>query len=228
MFTDDELIPLSALQHFVFCRRQCALIHVERTWTENRLTAEGRFLHENADSGRGESRGDLRITRALPLRSLDLGLSGRADVVEFHRLKEPVPDQTAGVVLERAEGLWRPRPVEYKRGRPKEGNCDRVQLCAQALCLEEMLSVEIPEGSLYYQRTKRREDVVFDTRLREQTVAVAADVRRLLVEGRTPPARWEPKCSRCSLVEVCLPNASESSARRYLEGVLEPGPDTNL
>jgi len=142
-YTEDDLIPISALQHFVFCERQCALIHIEQAWTENRLTAEGRLLHERVHDQGGESRAGVRIERGLPLRSLRLGLVGVADVVEFHPL---------------SEGGWRPFPVEYKRGKPKRNACDEIQVCAQALCLEEMLGVRIPAGALFYGKTHRSQN----------------------------------------------------------------------
>ncbi len=240
VYTEDELVALSALQHFVFCKRQCALIHVERSWVENRLTAEGRLLHETVDSGLRESRGDLRIARGLPLRSLRLGVAGIADCVELRRLPDlgtgqsdlgreldPGDEPTArppsaAVRLADAEGLWQPYPVEYKRGRPKRDRCDQVQLCAQALCLEEMLGVSIPEGALYYGQTRRREEVVFDDPLRQQTAAAAKGVHTLLAAGRTPPARRERKCESCSMLSVCLPGAGRASVRSYLDAALKP------
>ena len=130
MFTEDNLLPISALQHLLFCERQCALIHLERAWQENRLTAEGRIMHERVHEGGDETRRDVRIVRGLRLRSLALGLVGIADVVEFHRAAD-------GVAVPESAGTWRPFPVEYKRGRPKSEPWDAVQLCAQALCLEE-------------------------------------------------------------------------------------------
>src|SRR3989337_821592 len=139
----DDLIMLSALQHYVFCPRQCALIHIEQLWAENVLTAEGRIMHDKVDTANRESRGNIRIEYGVPMRSLRLGLIGKADVVEFHKDGD----------------RWIPFPVEYKRGKPKPGNCDKVQLCAQAICLEEMLSVRIPKGALFYGKTKRRLDV---------------------------------------------------------------------
>ena len=223
MFDEDEWIPLSALQHFVFCPRQCALIHVERQWAENRLTAEGRILHEKADSGFGESRGDLRIARGLALRSRRLGLVGRADVVEFLRIAEPVSD--SGIELDGVEGRWRPRPVEYKRGRPKLDACDEVQLCAQALCLEEQFGVEIKRAALYYAGTRHREEIVLDGPLRRQTERSARAVRQLLSSGRTPPAVREPKCSSCSLLDLCLPSAGSTSVQAYLEHLFDSPED---
>ena len=187
----DSLL-LSALQHLLFCERQCALIHVERLWEENRFTAEGRVLHEKVDEGRGESRPGVRITRSLQLRSEALGLHGVADVVELHRLPE---------------GGWQPFPVEYKRGKPKAHDADVVQLCAQAICLEEGFGVPVPEGALFYGQTRRRLDVVFEEALRELTRRTAARLHELITSGITPRAVREKKCDACSLLEVCLPDA---------------------
>jgi len=193
MYAEDDLLPISALQHLIFCERQCALIHIEGLWAENRLTVEGRHLHERADAGGGESRGALRVARSLPIRSLRLGLTGRADVVEFHASEGGAPPAV--------------RPVEYKRGRPKPDRCDEVQLCAQALCLEEMLGVSIPAGALFYGTTRRRTDVAFDAVLRALTEETAARLHALVSSGRTPKAEREPKCDSCSLLELCLPGA---------------------
>ncbi len=216
MFSESDLRPLSALQHLVFCERQCALIHLEQVWVENRFTAEGRLLHERADTVGGESRGDLRIARGLALCCLRLGLSGRADVVEFHRA------EGGGVELPGASGRWRPFPVEYKRGKPKAGRCDEVQLCAQALCLEEMLEVEVPAGALFYGKRRRRTEVRFNTELRRFTETAAERLHELLGCGRTPVAVREKKCDSCSLLGVCLPAAPAKSARAYLDDLLQP------
>jgi len=199
---EDDLLPLSALQHLLFCERQCALIHIEQVWAENPLTVEGKHLHEQADSGFQESRGDLRIARALPLSSLRLGLSGRSDVVEFHRV---------------GEDAWRPFPIEYKRGKPKSHRADEVQLCAQALCLEEMLDVAVPAGALFYGQTRHRLEVAFDTELRRLTEDAAARLHRLIARGVTPAAIREPKCDQCSLLDICMPAAPAASARQYLD-----------
>jgi len=210
-----DLVPLSALQHLLYCERQCALIHVERVWVENRYTAEGRLLHERSDAGGTESRGEVRIARGLGLRNARLGLVGRADVVELHRVADE--GSAAGAELPGVEGRWRPVPVEYKRGRPKDRRCDEVQLCAQALCLEEMLGVEISEGALFYGKTRRRARVVFDEALREETERAAARVREIVEAGEVPPPVADERCTRCSLVEICLPFAPRHSAKRYLE-----------
>jgi len=207
-YNDDDLIMLSALQHYVFCPRQCALIHIEQLWSENLFTAEGRIMHDKVDTDRYESRGNVRIEYGVPIRSLRLGLIGKADVVEFHRMDD---------------GTWRPFPVEYKRGKPKMDNCDRVQLCAQAFCLEEMLNVEITSGALFYGRTRRREDVVFDGRLRTETEDTARKAHELIAAGITPKPEFSRKCQQCSLLELCMPKTCSKarSASRYLIGVAE-------
>jgi len=207
MFTEDDFIPLSALQHMAFCPRQCALIHVEQVWSENRLTAEGRLMHERAHEEGGESRGDVRIARAVMLRSFRLGLVGMADVVEFHRSRD---------------GSWLPFPVEYKHGKPKSDDCDKVQLCAQAMCLEEMLEVEIPGGALFYGKTRRRLDVAFDKALRQDTETVARQAHELIAAGRTPPPIYGKHCESCSLLEGCLPKKMQKKrpVKAYLSRML--------
>jgi CRISPR-associated exonuclease Cas4 len=215
-FTEDDLLPLSALQHLLFCERQAALIHLEQVWAENSLTVEGKHLHERVDIGPGESRGDLRIARGLPLRNLRLGLSGKADAVELHR----VPDGEPGARLPDTPGAWRPFPVEYKRGRPKRHRADEVQLCAQALCLEEMLATAVPAGALFYGQTRRRLDIAFDSVLRQETENAAARLHRLFASRITPPPVREPKCDQCSLLDICMPGAPAASARRYLDRLL--------
>ncbi len=214
MYAESELLPVSALQHLVFCERQCALIYLEMQWADNRLTAEGSQLHDRVHEQQTESRGDMRIARSLPLRSLRLGLVGVADVIEFH-LTEPEPGGVA--TLPGVEGHWQPFPVEYKRGRPKAEHCDEVQLCAQALCLEEMWSVRIPRGALFYGKIRRRRDVEFDDALRRLTEETAERLHRLIESGSTPAPSEGKWCRACSLVDVCLPKAAHTrSAKRYL------------
>lgn len=219
MFSDDDLLPISALQHLLYCERQCALIHLERLWAENRFTVEGRHLHERADAGKREARpAGGRTARAVPLWSYALGLFGKADVVEFH------PAATAAPL---ATGNWQlstalvPFPVEYKRGKPKAHDADRVQLCAQAMCLAEMLGVAVPAGALFYGRTRRRQDVTFDEPLRELTARTAARLHELLAGGRTPAAIYERrKCERCSLMSQCMPRLPATRAAGFLDRVL--------
>ncbi|ADM09592.1 RecB family exonuclease [Parvularcula bermudensis HTCC2503] len=187
--SEDTLTPISALQHHLFCPRQCALIHVERIWSEDSATAQGRLLHERVDGGKPDRREGIKIVRGMVLRSLTLKLSGKADVVEFHGQQ--------------------PYPVEYKRGRPKRHRADEVQLCAQALCLEEMFGLTVPEGALFYGETRKRTVVSIDQELRRLTLDVIADCRTMIGEGRTPPPRRTPACRRCSLVGECCPDRLE-------------------
>jgi len=204
-YSEDDLIQLSSLQHFVFCERQCALIHIEQLWSENLFTAEGRIMHDKVDTANREVRGKVRIDYGVPLRSLRLGLIGKADVVEFHKTDD---------------GKWMPFPVEYKRGKSKMDNCDKVQLCAQAICLEEMLHVEIGEGALFYGQTRRREDVVFDKALRTETENAARRVHELIESGITPKPEYSKKCKLCSLLNICLPKVN-SKASNYLMRAME-------
>ena len=203
MFSEDDLLPISGLQHMIFCERQAALIHVERLWDENAHTVEGRHLHHIANEPGHETRGSVRIVRGLPLRSLNLGVAGTADVVEFQN---------------RPEGV-RAFPIEYKKGKPKRHRADEVQLCAQAICLEEMLQRPVASGALFYGRLRHRLSVEFDAALRDLTVQTAARFREIVVNRRTPSAVWGAKCRECSLIDLCKPRASLRSAMRYLEDV---------
>ncbi|TWT35611.1 hypothetical protein KOR34_05050 [Posidoniimonas corsicana] len=224
---ESDLLPISALQHLLFCERQCALIHVERVWAENRFTAEGQVLHRKAHDGKPETRDGERIARGLPLRSLVLGVSGVADIVLYRpptgarvsrgslasRLRRASQDELAE---------WVVTPVEYKRGKPKKNDSDRVQLCAQAICLEEMHGVTISEGALYYGRLRKRYPVPFDTDLRSSTLSAADRLRDLLYRGVTPPAVREKKCETCSLLPLCLPESMRRrSARAFIDRQLE-------
>ena len=212
--------PLSALQHLLFCERQCALIHVEGIWVENVRTVEGRQLHDRVhDEKSSEQRGGVRIARSLALVSERLGLIGVADVVEFHALDGD--EDSPGALLPGTEGRWRPFPVEYKRGRPKAHRADEVQVCAQALCLEEMFNCDVRQGALFYGTTRRRADVVFDEALRRITEEAARRVHQLVAEGVTPPARPTRACKRCSLADLCLPEMTDRrNATRYLRDML--------
>lgn len=218
MYQEDQLLPISALQHLAFCERQCALIHLEQIWTENRLTAEGRVLHENVHEHGSESRRDLRQATGLRLRSLRLGLTGQTDLVEFHRQNGP-----AGAIrLPGVEGWWRPFPVEYKRGRPKAEAVDEIQLCAQAICLEEMLGGDISAGALFYGTSRRRHEVVFSSDLRAKVELASHRLHLLLESEITPPAVYRPeKCDHCSLLEVCQPHIAGRSVDTYLRRMLE-------
>ena len=184
---EADLVPISALQHMLYCRRQCALIHIDRRWAENVHTAEGRVLHQRVDAGGGELRKGVRIERGVRLRSLRLGVFGVVDVVEM-----------------RASGV--PYPIEYKRGRPKAHRADEAQLCAQVMCLEEMLETPVPEGGLFYGAERRRKTVVFGDELRALTERLATDTRVMLASGEIPVAEFDRrKCGACSLYEACQP-----------------------
>lgn len=189
MVVDDELVMMSALQHYCFCPRQCALIYIDQVWSENYLTASGRLLHEHVDQRTCETRGDVKCLTSLRLVSRRLGVIGVADMVELHRI----------------DGIWRAYPVEYKHGRPMSNRADEVQLCAQAMALEEMRGEEIPEGALFYGTVRRRTLVSFDQELRQLTSATAQAVRELIDKGDVPPAVYTPACDACSLYEVCRP-----------------------
>ena len=187
---DMDPIPLSALQHYLYCPRQCALIHLEQLWVENTQTAQGRVLHERVDAGRTQRRAGVRSVSALALAHAELGLTGVADVVEFRE----------------AQGGEQAFPIEYKRGRPKAHRADEVQLCAQALCLEAMRGQPVPGGALFYGQTRRRHEVVFDEALRALTLATVAAVRAMWTSGVTPSADYQPKrCDACSLIDLCQP-----------------------
>ncbi|MFA5161920.1 MAG: CRISPR-associated protein Cas4 [Elusimicrobiales bacterium] len=190
MYSDEELLPLSALQHFIFCRRQCALIHIEQSWTENAHTAEGRVMHERAHDEGHQTLPGVRVERGLALVSRELGLSGKADIVEFRDGGTGVP-----VVF----------PVEYKRGRQKSDDCDNVQLCAQALCLEEMLKTAIPSGAIFYGKVRRRHEVQFTAQLREKTIETARLLHEFISTAATPKPCYCPQCQACSFIGVCLP-----------------------
>jgi CRISPR-associated exonuclease Cas4 len=186
VFRDEDPLPISALQHYLYCPRQCALIHVERLWAENRLTAEGRLLHERADDPAIEHRHGVRTITAMPLSCAELGIAGVADVTEFHA-------QT-------------PYPVEYKRGSPKAHRADEVQLCAQALCLEAMFGQRVEKGALFYGTPRRRQAIEFDDALRNLTLETIRGAREMIASGKTPPAKFEAKrCNACSLLDLCQP-----------------------
>jgi CRISPR-associated protein Cas4 len=211
VFDDADLIPLSALQHHLFCPRQCALIHVDGLWAEDRRTAEGRLLHERSDDPgsrvrrAGSKAAPVRTVRAMPLICRRLGLVGKADQVEL-------PLDASGNLA------GPPRPIEHKRGRPKRLDHDRVQVAAQALCLEEMFGLPVQEGELFYDAVRRREVVAIDARLRSLVERTAAEVRRSIATNTVPSVERKPKCKSCSLVNLCLPAGTGPgrSPRMYL------------
>lgn len=218
-YSEEDFLQLSGLQHFKFCRRQWALIHVESQWTENFRTTDGAILHQNAHNGEfSQSRGDLLITRGMRVFSRTLGVSGACDVLEFHRGSHGIP-------LNGREGLWQPFPVEYKRGRPKESTEDALQLCGQAMCLEEMLCCDIPRGALYYGQTRRRTEVTFTPELRLEVSTLLAEMHELYKRGRTPKVKPNKGCSVCSLKELCLPKLMRNrNVSDYLRRGMEENP----
>lgn len=205
MFSEDDYIMISALSHYVFCPRRCALIHVEGIWAENTFTARGKVLHERVDTGEDESRGDVRITRGLNIYSRRLGLSGKADVVEFHEVN----------------GVDIPYPVEYKSGQPKQDICDLAQVCAQALCLEEMTLSPVRQAAIYYGRPRRRLAVDLDDALRRETERVIAAVHEMVKSRIVPPARKEKKCAACSLYDQCMPGLGGRKIDTYIKELYE-------
>ena len=216
MYNEEDYLQISGLQHFIFCRRQWALIHIEKQWAENYRTTDGELMHENAhDKAFAESRGDLYTVRGLRVFSPSLGISGECDVVEFRRGSQ-------GITLNKKDGLWQPFPVEYKRGEPKKDECDKLQLCAQAMCLEEMLCCNIPCGALYYGQTRHRLDVSFSTELREQVRTALEEMHGLYARGYTPKVKPSKVCNSCSLKELCLPVLCKNkSVSAYLKSSLE-------
>ena len=203
IYAEDDLLPISALQHLLFCERQCALIHIERLWAENLFTAEGRIMHDRTDAPRTTTESGVRVARGMRVWSRQLGVFGICDVVEFR------------------EGV--PTPVEYKRGRPKSHRADEVRLCAQAMCLEGMFDVRIPHADLFYGQPRRRLDVTLDEALRGLTRQVAAQCHALIDGGATPAAVYDRKrCSACSLLEICLPQrpSREVSVAEYVRQAL--------
>lgn len=219
IYSEEEYLQLSGLQHFAFCRRQWALIHIEQQWAENYRTIDGALMHENAhDSTFRESRGDLLVTRGVSVFSASLGVSGQCDVLEYHHGKTGIP-------IRGREGLWQPYPVEYKRGSPREDTGDTLQLCGQAMCLEEMLCCDIPEGALYYGEIRRRVVVPFSPELRREVRDMLAQMHDLYRRGHTPKVKPTKSCSACSLKELCLPKLMKNrSVSGYLKEALEESP----
>lgn len=216
-YSEDQLLPISGLQHLAFCERQWALIHVEQQWRENQRTAEGRIIHERVhDPLYKPHKPGWKVVRSMQLQSRRLGLFGEADVVEFCIKKA---SQEAGDMGE----LSSPRPVEYKRGKSKKGDYDRIQLCAQAMCLEEMMNCHVEEGDLYYAETRRREVVRLDDELRSAATRLSEKMHRLYREGITPrPDKKLSVCRTCSMVNICLPKLrSQASGESYWREVLE-------
>jgi len=217
-FDEDDYLMLSGIQHMAFCERQWALIHIEQAWAENVRTIEGKHLHERTDDKfADETRKNVRVVRSMPLISYSLGLQGVADVVEFHKTDTDLQGVT--VKLKNRNGWWRPYPVEYKRGRPKVDDRDAVQLCAQAIALEEMFSVRIDCGFLFYGETRHRQKIEFSQILRESVANLSVKMHEMMAEGLTPRVQKGKHCSLCSLIEICQPKlmANYKPVKAYLE-----------
>ena len=220
-YSDEDLLPLSGIQHMAFCERQWALIHVEGQWEENVLTVEGKHIHERADQPfTNETRGDVRTTRSVPLISRKLGLRGLADVLEYVKVDDPTNSET--IQIEGRAGRWKVRPVEFKRGKPKKDDRDSVQICAQAMALEEMLDIHIPDGYLYYNEIRRREKVAFDDILRARVELLANKMHWMIDNKFVPTPMKEKHCLRCSLYEICQPdwNTSDGVVLKYISNRL--------
>lgn len=203
MFIEDDYIQISSLQHYVFCPRQCGLIHVEDVWTDNMFTVRGEILHEKVDTDTYETRGTLKTVRGLRIHSTRLGIVGRCDVVEFRRDKN-----------EQEEVF----PVEFKSGEPKEDVSDKVQLCAQVLCLEEMLNTKIMQGAFFYGKIRRRNLVEIDTELRTRTEEIISVIHDIVMTKHVPPAIYSEKCRNCSLEDTCMPRAmNEKRLKQYMK-----------
>lgn len=215
MYKEEDYLMLSGLQHFAYCRRQWALIHIEQQWMENERTIDGHLFHSVAhDKARTEKRGNLLVTRGLHIHSAQLGMSGICDVVEFHK-------STKGISLASYDGLWEPYPVEYKKGLPKFNEADELQLCGQAICLEEMLLCHIPNGSLFYGENRRRKAVEFTEQLRKKVYDMAKEMHELWRKGHTPKVRPQKGCNACSLKEICIPRLGKvKTVSAYIESSL--------
>lgn len=210
-YNEDEFLMLSGIQHYAFCPRQWALIHIEQQWDENYLTITGNIMHEKVhDASLVEKRKNVIITRGMAVFSRTLGISGNCDVVEFHLDKN-------GITLSNYDGTYQPVPVEYKRGKPKEHDADVLQLCAQAICLEEMLVCEIPKGYLFYGETKRRMEILFDKALRQSVISSFQKMHELFDRKYTPKVKTTKQCQSCSLNEICLPTLNKkTSVKTYI------------
>jgi len=217
-YVENDFLLLSGVQHFAFCKRQWGLIHIEQQWLENQSTTEGHLMHERAhDQTIHNESIDLVTTRSMWLTSKHLGLYGIADIVEFYF----TDDSSKGIQLPAKKGYWIPHPVEYKKGKPKTDDRDQVQVCAQAICLEEMLQVSIEYGSLYYGQTKHRVKIVFSKGLRERVLSLSKEMHEIFTQGVTPIARYEKKCKSCSLLHICNPKIllKRSSVGEYIHSM---------
>lgn len=219
-YDEDDFLNLSGIQHFAFCRRQWALIHIEQCWQENLRTIEGEHLHDKAhDSYSSEKRGDIVVSRGMPVFSRTLGINGVCDIVELH--KSP-----RGVSIFGREGKWLPVPVEYKHGSPKENDCDALQLCAQAMCLEEMLACEVKEGCLFYGEINRRVKLQLDDALRGNVKSMLREMHAFYERRYTPKVQPTKSCKACSLADLCMPKLCKNkSVANYMNDLIKEAQD---
>lgn len=215
-YSEDEFLMLSGLQHYVFCKRQWALIHIEQQWAENFLTTDGNILHDKAHDGASfEKRKEVLISRGMPINSYELGISGTCDIVEFRKSHD-------GISIFGRKGKYKIYPVEYKRGTSKEDDSDRLQVVAQALCLEEMFCCTIEKGYLYYGEMKRRVDVEIDESIRSKAKELIDEMHNLFKKKHTPKVKVSKACKACSLESICLPKiTSQKNATTYINRMLE-------
>lgn len=218
MYKEDELLPISGLTHFAYCERRAILVLVEQQWHENKFTAEGQQMHEHVHSQDVENRKEIRTVCGLKIHSLQLGLTGVADIVEF----EKTTTNIKAISINGSIDKWMIYPVEYKRGKPDNRYCDEIQLCAQAICLEEMLHAEISEGALYYGTPRRRVEIKFDNKLRSETSTLAKRLHETYVKQNIPKAVYAKHCDNCSLVNICMPHLCENiKASAYIDTYLD-------
>lgn len=222
MYPEEDLLPISALNQLIFCKRRCAMMLLEGQWSDNEHTVIGSLQHERVDQAGHETRGQIRRSTGLRVRSLKLGLTGKADVVEFHLCPTPA-EAVEAVELEGVDGLWRPYPVEHKKGTEKPDLSDQIQLCAQALCLEEMLEGTVNQGAIFYNESRDRLEVEICEDLRTSTTDAARQLHELVEAGQVPPARPDKRCHGCSLQDTCSPELSriQTTASAYVDGLLD-------
>ncbi len=215
-YGEDDYLMLSGIQHFAFCRRQWALIHIEQQWAENERTIAGELLHKNAhDPYFNQKRSDVIISRGMPVFSRKMGISGECDIVEFRKADD-------GISLYGHRGLYEIYPIEYKKGKPKDTEIDVLQLTAQAMCLEEMLTAKIDEGAIFYGEIKRRDSITFTDELRSRVKGYFEEMHQLYDRRYTPRVKWSKGCNACSLKDVCMPKLGKvSSVREYIQKAVE-------
>lgn len=215
-YQEEDYLMLSGIQHFAFCRRQWALIHIEQQWSENEYTVAGELLHKNAhDPYLHEKRKDVMISRAIPVYSRTMGVSGECDIVEFTK-------SDSGIAVHGHRGLYTVCPIEYKKGSPKDTEIDILQVTAQAMCLEEMLCTQITQGAVFYGETRRRENVVFTKGLRKRVREAYEEMHQLFAKRYTPRVKWSKSCNACSLKDICMPRLGKSpSVKDYIQKAIE-------